>query len=253
MAVCLVVVGASQPGSPFALKLPGAWFFGLPGPGGPPRQGNFWGVAAVWVGLLGMARAWWLLCRALRRSPGLPPARLAWVVVLWCVPLLIGPPLLSRDVYIYAAYGDLLTLGLNPYHFGPGALAGGGFLHLVDPIWRSTPAPYGPLFPPLSAFVVRLTAHHPLGAVVGLRLVALAGVGLAAWSLPVVARAHDRDPALAVALGILNPVTLCGFVAGSHNDALMIGLVLAALALASRGRTAVALVVASLAAAVKVP
>ena len=40
----------------------------------------------------------------------------------WAVPFVLGPPLLSSDVYSYAAQGELLARGLDPYAAGPAAL-----------------------------------------------------------------------------------------------------------------------------------
>lgn len=251
VSLSLVVAGSTSPGSPFSTHLPDAWFFGVARYAG--SHAGLLGVAAFWVGLVGLCRAWWELCRRLRSHPMSSPARVMLIAALWSVPLLVGPPLLSRDVYSYAAQGKLMSLGLNPYHVGVGALAGQGFLHLVSRIWHWTPAPYGPVFLLLADMSVGLGGHQPLGSVLVMRLVALGGVCLIAWGVLRIARSHGRDPALAGALVVCNPITLLGLVSGAHNDALMIGLGVAGVALALEGRYLAGIAVASVGAAVKVP
>ena len=67
------------------------------------------------------------------------------------------------------------------------------------------------------------------------------------------ARSHRRDPAYVLTLAILNPVTVLHLVGGSHNDALMLGLLVCGIAVARRGRPVAGIVLCALAAAVKVP
>jgi hypothetical protein len=52
---------------------------------------------------------------------------------------------------------------------------------------------------------------------------------------------------------VLNPLTLLHLIGGAHNDALMVGLLVAGLAVARRGRPVVGAVLVALATAVKVP
>src|SRR3546814_20706877 len=39
--------------------------------------------------------------------------------LVWSAPLMIAPPLFSRDGWSYAAQGMLTTLGVSPYDHGP--------------------------------------------------------------------------------------------------------------------------------------
>jgi alpha-1,6-mannosyltransferase len=80
--------------------------------------------------------------------------------------------------------------------------------------------------------VATLTGDRVVTTVLALRLLAVLGVVLTAWFLPRLARAAGGDPRVAVWLGVANPLTLVHFVAGGHNDALMVGLVVAGLAVA---------------------
>ena len=76
---------------------------------------------------------------------------------------------------------------------------------------------------------------------------------LCAWGVARAATARGINPAEAVVAGVANPAILLVFVAGIHNDALMIGLVVAGVALALTGHPWWALGLASLALTVKAP
>jgi alpha-1,6-mannosyltransferase len=40
-------------------------------------------------------------------------------LLLWVLPLLIAPPMYSRDVYSYLAQSEIAINGLDPYKVGP--------------------------------------------------------------------------------------------------------------------------------------
>ncbi|MGH9030002.1 MAG: polyprenol phosphomannose-dependent alpha 1,6 mannosyltransferase MptB, partial [Acidimicrobiales bacterium] len=231
-----------------------AWFFGVPAAGATPSSHNlFLGLVAVYGGLVLLMRAWYSLIRTTSQLPGIPVRKLVIVVVLWVLPLLIAPPLFSRDVYSYVAQGEMMSHHISPYHYGPGVLGAAPSVALVDHLWLNTPAPYGPLFMGLDGFITSIALHHELADLLLLRLLALCGVALMAVSIPVLARSMNRDAGYVFTLAILNPVTILHLVGGAHNDALMLGLLLAGLAMAKRGMPLVGIVLCSLAAAVKVP
>jgi len=252
VAIIAIIIGASQPTSPFALKTTGAWFFGLPGPGAS-TGGLLLGMVTVYGGMLLLVKVWYDLARQLARRPGVRVRSLAIVGAIWILPLLLAPPLFSRDVYSYAAQGEMISHHISPYLYGPNVLGASPYNASVDPFWGNSPAPYGPLFLGLDGGLVNLVGHRVLATVVGLRLMAVAGVGLVAWFIPRLARAYGRDPAQAFLLAVLNPVTLLHLVGGAHNDALMIGLLVAGVTLAKEGRPLVGIILCSLATAVKVP
>lgn len=257
VAITAIVAGVSQPDSPFVLKQAGAWFFGVPSGSGPATTSStdlFLGLVAVYGGLVLLMRAWFALARLTNRSAGVPVGRLALVLCAWVVPLLIAPPLFSRDVYSYAAQGQMMSHHISPYLYGPGALGPGSpYQQLVDPIWMNVPAPYGPLFLQVDGLLARLSFGHVLVTVMLLRMLALVGVALLAVGVPRLARAFGRDPGEAFVLAVLNPVTILHFAGGAHNDALMVGLLVLGLAVARRGRPMAGIVLCSLAAAVKAP
>ena len=198
------------------------------------------GGLVSWLGLALLAASWWA-----SRSLGVRHQRAAGL--LWALPLLAAAPLYSRDLHAYAGQAALVVAGHDPYAVGPGALPG-PLTADVDQVWLDAPAPYGPLWLWLAGLVVRLTGEAVSPAVGGLRLLAVVGVALIAWALAQLA----ADPARAIWLGVANPLVLLHLVAGGHNDALMLGLLLTGLAVARRSVTAAAVLV-TLAALVKAP
>jgi hypothetical protein len=258
IAIAAITAGVAQHQSPFTLKAPGAWFFGVPtsssvaGPG-HASPGLFFGLVAVYGGLVLLMRVWYGLIRTLSQRPGVPVRKIMAVFALWILPLLIVAPLFSRDVYSYAAQGEMMSHHISPYHYGPGVLGAAPSVTLVDNLWLNTPAPYGPLFMQVDGMLTSLSFHHELLDLIFLRLLAIAGVGLMALGVASLARSFGRDPAYVVTLAILNPVTVLHLVGGAHNDALMLGLLVCGLAVARRGRPVAGIVLCALATAVKVP
>lgn len=208
----------------------------------------------VGMGLLGYG--WYKLTSYAMAKQSSVPRRLAavcLVVAAWAVPILLGPPLLSNDVYSYAAQGELASHGYDVTKWGPIALGGGPFLRAADGIWHHNPSPYGPVWNKLAAGVVDTTGHDPAAAVWGFRVVILLSVIAGAWALAALAKDLGADPAVAVALGIGNPLMLVHILGGIHNDGLMLSLLLVGVYLARKRRRWMALVIITAAAAVKLP
>ncbi|MDR7325811.1 MULTISPECIES: polyprenol phosphomannose-dependent alpha 1,6 mannosyltransferase MptB [Catenuloplanes] len=182
------------------------------------------GLVVAYAGLALLVVAWW------RLGAENPAARSMQITLgLWAAPLVVAPPLFSRDVYSYLAQGRMFAQGMDVYLYGPSSL-GGPLAAEVPGIWQHTPAPYGPLFLAVAAVVTTLTGTHVIAGVFGMRLVAVAGVALMAFAVPVLARRLGVSPGAALWLGVLNPLVLTHLVAGAHNDALMLGLLGAGLA-----------------------
>ncbi|MHB8395530.1 MAG: polyprenol phosphomannose-dependent alpha 1,6 mannosyltransferase MptB [Candidatus Dormibacteria bacterium] len=254
-SVC-ILIGVARSDSPFTSKLPGAWFFGLgsgAGSAGSNHDGTFLGIMLVYAGVALMIGSWFEMVRTVRRHPGAPLRPMVTILVAWVVPVLVVPPLFSRDVYSYAAQGEMVRQGINPYAHGPSALGPGRFLSLVDPLWRTAPAPYGPAWERLSGGIVQLARQDVLAAIVGFRLVALVGVVLIAWGIPVLARSVGRDQTVAFTLAVLNPVVLLVLLGGAHNDALMLGFLVAGCAVARRHHVLAGLMLCALAAEILIP
>ena len=185
---------------------------------------------------------------------GAVSVRTAWVaLVVWATPFLVGVPLFSRDLYSYVAQGRLARIGANPYHVAPAALGPGEVLSSVATVWQHTASPYGPLFVALGHLCASVGGSSLVAQVLVFRMLELVGLALMMVSLPVLARRRGLDPGLAVWLGVLSPLALFSFVSSGHNDALMVGLVLAGLALGTGGRLRWGIAVCAVAATVKLP
>ncbi len=250
----LVLAGVSLPGSPFVSHVVGSWPWVPSGVGsGGEGVAQFAGVLLVYAGILALLASWLEVLRRVRSCPGTTPKGLRRVLLAWAVPLCVAPPLFSLDVFSYAAQGEMVSRGINPYAHGPSSLGASAFLRLVDPRWAHTAAPYGPGWERLGGWLVQLARHSTPWSVAGFRATAVLGVALLAWAVPSLAGAIGARPGSALAAGVLNPLVLLVLLGGAHNDALMLGLLVASCALAARGRVAVALFTCALAAEVKAP
>ncbi|QUC59887.1 polyprenol phosphomannose-dependent alpha 1,6 mannosyltransferase MptB [Streptomyces sp. A2-16] len=182
------------------------------------------GLVGAYFGVVLLIAAWLLLGRLVRSPERRPGTReLMGVLVIWSIPLLLAPPLFSRDVYSYLAQGAMADAHLDVYSHGP-ALLGGPLADEVAPMWRHTAAPYGPVFLGVASALAKASRGELPAGLFGMRLVALLGVALMATALPRLARHSGADPAAALWLGALNPLVLLHLVAGAHNDAVMLGL-----------------------------
>ncbi len=253
LALVSVAVGASLPSSPFKLEMAGTWFFGEPAAGTTSTGFMLFGLVAVYGGLVLLMRVWYGLIKALSRRPGVPVRYLAWILALWVVPMLVVAPVFSRDVFSYAAQGEMMSRHINPYDYGTSILGVGPYPNPVDPLWQNTPAPYGPLFLVIDGFLASASLHHELFTVVLLRLFALAGVALIAWCIPKLARSYGRDVGPMFVLAVLNPLVVLTLVGAAHNDAVMVGLLLAGITAARYRHPVWGVALCALAAAVKVP
>jgi len=202
-------------------------------------------ASLVFAALAGMLYAWWAL-----RDLDVTVGWLRGTALAWFGPLLLSAPLFSRDIYSYAVQGLMLHEGLDPYHQE--------FRELESP-WAasapatSTPAPYGPLFLQVARLAAASSGGNLLVAVFLLRLLAVAGVVVIAWLVPLIARRLGTDPAGATWLVVLCPLLGVHLVSGGHNDALMVAGLLAGVTLALSGRPVTALLVVAIASTVKAP
>lgn len=210
--------------------------------------GRMTGLAFMVAGLGLMVWAWLSIGREVLAGVR---HRLIPLTVAWSVPLLLIPPLFSRDAWSYAAQGALVANGYDPYTVGPGVLSG-PVIEAVDPMWMATPAPYGPLPLAYGGLAAQVTLD-PYLLMLAHRGLAVLGFVLIAWAIPRMATACRVDPTVATWLVVANPVLLAHGLGAAHNDVLMIGLGCSAFALALTGRWGTAAVLAGAAAAVKLP
>ena len=195
-------------------------------------------LAIAFAGMGILVIGWLMLGRFARPDHArlATPGQLRRTLVMWLVPLLFIPPLFSRDVYSYLAQSEIVHRGMDPYSLGPAQALG-----ISDPLtsgvsnmWRETPAPYGPLLLKLGSWLSPIAGTHIVTGVLLQRALAFVGVILIVWALPRLARRFGVQPATALWLGAANPLLIFHFVAGAHNDALAIGLMVAGLELGIR-------------------
>jgi alpha-1,6-mannosyltransferase len=245
-AAAAVVVGATRAGWGVGVSPP-------PGPFGlwrPAAHGRVWFATLAAVGVCVLAVAFIRLYRhtvAGRVGVG----AVARTAMLWCAPVLFAPPLLSLDAYSYAAQGTMVLAHLDPYVVGPSHLGSGPLLDAVAPIWRNTPAPYGPLALALLRLVTVVGDGNVPAVVYLLRLVAvLAVTGAAAAAVRL---ADPSRRAAAVALVAANPLVVLHLVGGVHLDVILVALAAATALAVRRGWWALAALAAATAFAVKLP
>lgn len=152
---------------------------------------------------------------------------------IWSVPLLVCPPLLSKDVWAYLEQGWIVAQGFNPYTVGLGTI-GGPFGEFVDAYWQQTTTVYPPLALLIQAGVVALSQGHPLVGALLMRLPGLLSVVAIGAVLPRIARRIEAPESRALWWGLVNPLVLVHFIGGAHNDAWGLALAIAGLWLAVR-------------------
>ncbi|NUP73545.1 MAG: polyprenol phosphomannose-dependent alpha 1,6 mannosyltransferase MptB [Sinomonas sp.] len=206
-------------------------------------------VLVAFGGLL-LVRAWLRLGQRVQAWNAVHPVVLCRIAALWCAPLMLTFPLFSRDVYAYIGQGRLMMAGLDPYVNGISAL--NNYHNLgPDSLWTEAPTPYGPLFLWIEQGVVWLSGGNLEVAVVLFRIVAALGVALCAVAVVGLARHCGLDPSRTLWLTVLNPLFVINFIAGIHNDGLMLGLLLVGLLAAVRGRPVLGVVLATVSIGIK--
>jgi alpha-1,6-mannosyltransferase len=227
-----------------------------------PAGDHWWYTVPVGTGLgahlafyasVGLLLAGWVGLGACAHR-GLLSVRMSWLVLgIWGLPFFLGPPLFSRDLYSYLAQGRLARRGLNPYVVPPSALGHGDLLSSIASVWRGTASPYGPLFVSVSHVGASLSGRSLVAGILVFRALELVGVALMMVALPVLARRLGNDPGIALWLAVLSPLALFSFVSSGHNDALMLGLLLAGITLGLTGRLRWGVALCAAAATIKLP
>lgn len=200
-------------------------------------------LTVAFTGTVLLVLAWLLLGKlavgSLRR--GSTPRQLSRrqmdrTVFLWMAPLLVAPPMFSKDVYSYLAQSEIAARGLDPYKVGPAQALGvdNVLTRTVPTIWRDTPAPYEPLFLWLGKVIGSITGNNVVAGVLAHRMLEVLGVALMVWAVPRLARRCGVAPVAALWLGVANPLVYLHLIAGAHNEALMIGLMVAGVELCLR-------------------
>jgi alpha-1,6-mannosyltransferase len=207
----------------------------------------------LWGGVAVMLFAWlWLGRRVIDRGSAESVTDYTMVATtgFWLAPLLLSVPVFSRDTYSYLAQGALLRDGFDPYAVGP-IENPNPLLDNVSPIWTTTTAPYGPAFILVAKFVTMLVGDDVIAGTMVLRLCMLPGLALLIWAAPRIARHVGANGAVALWICVLNPLVIIHLMGGVHNEMLMVGLMMAGIALTFGHRFAAGVTLVAIAVAVK--
>ena len=204
----------------------------------------------LWGGVALMLAAWLWLGR--RIVDGRPVSEYTMIATtgFWLAPLLLSVPLFSRNTYSYLAQGALLRDGFYPYVVGP-IENPNSLLDNVSPIRTTTTAPYGPAFILVAKFVTRIVGDDVVAGTMLLRLCMLPGLALLIWAAPRVARHVGANGAVALWICVLNPLVIVHLMGGVHNEMLMVGLMMAGIALTFARRHVAGAALIAVAVAVK--
>lgn len=175
----------------------------------------------AYAGLLALSR--------LEREQGLSKRFALILLGVLHLLVLVGPVLLSTDVFSYIAYARMgVEHGVNPYLHGPVAIVNDPVFRYVGHDWLKVATAYGPLYTLLSYPLAPLGVN---GALWGMKLEAvLASAGTLAlvWRC---ARARGLNPVAAVLVVGANPLYVIYGLGGAHNDLIMMLAMMAAVAL----------------------
>lgn len=221
-SVLLVAAGAAGGPSQYVPAREGGWPAWLAG----PLRGIGIGLSSGGFQALMLAMcASYLLVLATARA--LPLAPLLAAIVLAHVALLLGPPLISQDVFGYLAFARIGALhGLDPYTHVAAEAPRDAVYGFIG--WPFQHSPYGP------PFTLASYATAPLGLAGGLWAFKAIAVTSSLAAIALIMRAATRlghSAGLAAAFVGLNPVLLVFAVGGAHNDTLLLLSLAAALAL----------------------
>lgn len=218
----LIAAGAAGEPSQYVPSRSGGWIGWLAGPF--EGLGLSMGSGAFQLYSLLMCACYLLVLLAAR---ALSLRAIAVAIAATQAILLLGPPLISQDVFGYIGFARLGALyGLDPYtHVAAQASTDEVFAFLGWPYQHS---PYGPLFTLISYAFVPLGVSGGMWAFKALTMLCSLG------AVALVARAAGRlgeSRRWAAAFVGLNPVLLVLAVGGAHNDTLILLALCAALAL----------------------
>ena len=203
-----------------------AWLHG-------PLAGLDIGIEPARVVLL-IGAMWLFYLLALAVSDAISPRRAIGAIVALHVVFLLGPPLLSTDVFNYIEYGRLGVLhGLNPYTHAPNAVPADPAFPFIG--WRDAISVYGPVFTLGTYATAPLGVGGALWALKTVTVLASLGCVALVWKG---ARLRGRSPVEAAMFFGLNPLLLVYAVGGAHNDLLMLALGLAGVVYVMSGREA---------------
>lgn len=147
--------------------------------------------------------------------------------------VLIGPNLISTDVFSYIAYARMGVLhSVNPYLHGPIWIKTDPIFPYVGPDWTKASTAYGPLYTLISYPLAWLGVPGALWGAKLQAMLASAGTLALTWRCARLRGIDERFALLAVGA---NPLYIVECLGGSHNDLIMIFLMMLGVTLALGG------------------
>ena len=244
-ASTVVVTGARLGAAPAAVPID-RWLGLLPEAG--------YHITGVAMGLVMLAAivgllATWIVAFVVAVRTRFTTRALWRLASVWAVPFVVGPPLLSTDVFGYVARGLISRAGGSPYSQAPSDLGELRVVDAIDPTWRGTQSSDGPLSTLLGHLVVSLCGGAIVPALLVFRVIALASVLVIGRCTHELSAGHR--PQSALCLTILNPAVLLFVISAGQLVGLLAALLLVTLVAVRRQRWAAAAVTVALAAALK--
>ncbi len=180
-------------------------------------------VPAMWAAIIVGAVGLWVCWRALEGGWRPRPWRMFGLGAVVSAAVGLVLPLSSADVLMYAAYGRLQTIGLNPYDITPAMI----FRQQYDPVlrwterpWQDTPSVYGPLASGCQWLASVLGGDNMHATVFWLQLMTTLPFILVALLAMLLVRRDALAQVRVVLLILLNPLMVLAVVGGAHNEAL---------------------------------
>jgi hypothetical protein len=153
-------------------------------------------------------------------------ALIAFIAVLYGL-VFISPIIVSTDVFSYIAYARMgVVHGLNPYSSVPLAISHDPIYRFVGIDWIAVPSAYGPLY---TIFSYPFALLGVVGAVWGMKAVALLACVAVDWLTWRCAQRRGVDPKLALMIVAVNPLVVIYSLASAQNDFLMVALTMLAI------------------------
>ncbi len=222
-ALTTIAVGFAGPSAvaldlgPRAGLLP-PWY--LPAAFGRPPE---WvAVPLLWIGLFAGAIGLWIAWQAVQAGWRPDNRRLLWLGIALSTATALVLPLTSADVLMYAAYGRVQVLGLNPYDITPADI----FRQEYDPVlilterpWWDTPSVYGPVASASQWLAAWLGGQSMHAIVFWLQVFALVPFLVIGAIVYRMAKDDPEAQTRAVLFTVLNPIMIWSVVAGAHNEA----------------------------------
>jgi hypothetical protein len=206
-------------------------------------------LAGLWASLAAAARA------AAQLEGGADDARaVRWVLaasalqhallVVWL------PPVLSRDLYHFAAFGRMVLGGVNPYTHAIDGQPADPVTALAD--WRSLSSHYGAFFTWVSAGAAWIGGDSPVRTAWAFKAIsAVADLAAALGAYRLARVLTGRSGLVALVLCALGPLFVIEGAGNGHNEPIMMALALAGLAWWYEGKRARAMVALTLSTLVK--